>query len=53
MALSNVSDLGRDILRIARFDQLWPIYPTLDEALAAVAVQGRSMGPEASDPPAG
>jgi anti-anti-sigma factor len=37
MALSNVSDLGRDILRIARFDQLWAIYPTLDEALAAVA----------------
>jgi len=38
MALSNVSDLGHDILRIARFDQLWPTYPSRDEALAAVAV---------------
>jgi len=36
MALCNVSDLGRDILRIARFDLLWPVYPSRQEAVDAV-----------------
>jgi anti-anti-sigma factor len=36
VALCNVSDLGRDILRIARFDLLWPVYASRQEALDAV-----------------
>jgi len=36
MALCNVSDLGRDILRIARFDLLWPVYASRQEAVDAV-----------------
>ena len=40
MALCNVSDLGRDILRIARFDLLWPVYPSRQAAVDAVRPHG-------------
>ena len=36
MALCNVSDYEREILAVAKFDSLWPIYPSVEEALAAV-----------------
>jgi anti-anti-sigma factor len=37
MALCNVSELGREILHIAKFDLIWPIYESQREALEAVA----------------
>ncbi|MGA2031970.1 MAG: STAS domain-containing protein [Thermoguttaceae bacterium] len=36
MALCGLSDIGREIVRAARFDTLWPIYATRDEAMKAV-----------------
>jgi anti-anti-sigma factor len=36
-ALCNLSENGREMLRIARFDTLWPIYGSRAEALQAVA----------------
>lgn len=35
LALCNVSPEGREILEIARFDTLWPIFSTQREALEA------------------
>lgn len=37
MVLCNVSDVGREILRVARFDTLWPIVESPDEAAQAAA----------------
>jgi anti-anti-sigma factor len=39
MALCNLSGLGSEIIHAAKFDTLWEIYPTRDEALKAL---GRS-----------
>ncbi len=36
MALCNVSPVGKEILEIARFDQLWPVLESRDEAVRAV-----------------
>ncbi len=36
LALCNVSDVGRDILEVSRFNTLWPILDSRDEALKAV-----------------
>lgn len=36
MALCNVSPVGREILEIARFDQLWPVCESREAAIAAV-----------------
>jgi anti-anti-sigma factor len=36
LAFCNVSDHLREILRVVRFEELWPIYPTRAEALRAV-----------------
>ena len=36
MALCNVSDTGREILGVTRFDTLWPICSSREEALKAV-----------------
>lgn len=36
MALCNVSDIGREIFSISRFDTVWPICNTRDAAIAAV-----------------
>ena len=35
MALCNVSDIGREVLHVTRFDTLWTIYESRDEALAS------------------
>ena len=37
MAVCNVSDTGREILRVTRFDTLWPICSSQQEALEAVS----------------
>ena len=36
LALCNLSDVGREIVGISHFDQLWPIYRSRDEALHAI-----------------
>lgn len=36
MFLCNVSDVGREILRVARFDSLWPVFASRDEALKRI-----------------
>ena len=36
MFLCNVSDVGREILRVARFDVLWPIFDSRSEALESI-----------------
>ena len=36
MVLCNVSDTGREILQLARFDTIWTIYETRAEAIKAV-----------------
>ncbi len=35
MVLCGLSDVGREIITLARFDTLWPLYGTLAEALAS------------------
>ncbi len=37
LVVCNVSRVGREILRIAKFDLIWPIYETRSEALAALS----------------
>lgn len=37
MAVCNVSEVGREVLEISRFDTLWPIFTSREEALDAVA----------------
>ena len=36
LALCNVSKIGREILETAKFDSMWPIVETREEAIAAV-----------------
>ena len=36
-ALCNVSDVQREVLQVARFDTMWPICDSRQEALGAVA----------------
>lgn len=36
MVLCNAGPVVREVLRVARFDTLWKLYDTRDEALAAV-----------------
>ena len=36
MAICQLSGVCREILKITRFDTLWPIYPTRSDALAAL-----------------
>lgn len=36
MSLCCVSEIGREILHVARFDTLWPVCATREEALASV-----------------
>jgi anti-anti-sigma factor len=36
MAICNVSDMGREILHVTKFDTLWPICPSQREALGVV-----------------
>lgn len=37
LAVCNVSGVGREVLRISRFDTLWEVYDTRPEAMTAVA----------------
>lgn len=37
MVLCNVSDVGRDILHLAKFDTLWPIFESRSKALESLA----------------
>jgi len=37
MVVCNVSDVEREVLQVSRFDTLWPVYDSREEALAAVA----------------
>ena len=36
MALCNLSEVGNEVLRVTRFDMLWPVRDTRQEALEAV-----------------
>jgi anti-anti-sigma factor len=36
MAVCNVSETGKEILQVARFDTLWPICDSLEEAMEKV-----------------
>jgi anti-anti-sigma factor len=36
MALCNVSDVEREVLEVSKFDTLWPVYATREQALAAI-----------------
>jgi anti-anti-sigma factor len=36
MAVCNISDIGREVLQVGRFDTLWDIYISREEALLAV-----------------
>ncbi len=40
LALCNVSPVVRDVLAATRMDTIWPVFPTRDEALAAVHQAG-------------
>ena len=37
LILSGLSEVSREIVEISHFDRLWPVFPSRDEALAAVA----------------
>lgn len=39
MAVCGICELGREVIHVAKFDLLWPIYDTREEALAAVGDQ--------------
>jgi anti-anti-sigma factor len=40
LAVCNCSPIGREVLMAARFDKLWSIFPTRDEALASLTPEG-------------
>lgn len=44
LALCRVSDTGMEVVKIARFDELWPIFPTREAALDAAREQGFEGG---------
>jgi hypothetical protein len=33
LVMCNASEVGREILQVAKFDQMWPLLATRDEAL--------------------
>jgi anti-sigma B factor antagonist len=37
LVLCNVSEVGREVLRVSNFDQIWPVYASREEALKALA----------------
>ncbi len=37
LVICNVSRVGREILQVAKFDLIWPIYESRSEALAALS----------------
>ena len=36
LLLCNASEVGREVLQVAKFDQLWPLFVTRDEALQSL-----------------
>ena len=40
LAVCGLSDVGRDVLHVTRFDTLWKVFTTRDEALQALGVDG-------------
>jgi len=36
LAICNLSGVGREVVHVARFDTLWEIYPTREEALRSL-----------------
>lgn len=36
MVLCGISDFVEDLLRVTRLESIWPVYPSRDEALAAI-----------------
>lgn len=36
LASCNVSVVGREVLQVVRFDAMWPVYNTCEDALAAI-----------------
>lgn len=41
MAICNTADSAREILQLSKFDTIWPIYDSRQEALDAVEREGR------------
>jgi anti-anti-sigma factor len=39
LALCNVSEVGREILHVARLDTLWPVFSSLENAVSVIAEQ--------------
>lgn len=39
LLVCNVSPVGREVLRVSRFDTLWEIHATRDEAVAALGAE--------------
>lgn len=37
LVLCNLSTVGQEVLRVSKFDQIWPVYPSRQEALRALA----------------
>lgn len=51
MAICNVSPLGREVLEVSHLNRLWPICPSRQEALAAVAARADDSPSENKDSP--
>lgn len=41
MALCNVSPVAREVLQISKFDQIWPIFDTRQQALDTLRLQAQ------------
>jgi anti-sigma B factor antagonist/stage II sporulation protein AA (anti-sigma F factor antagonist) len=39
LVVCNVNDVGREVLHVSRFDELWRIYPTREKAKEALFVE--------------
>jgi len=50
MVLCNLSDHGKQVLKISKLDQFWPVYPSREEAIVAVERWMRALGEEYETP---
>jgi anti-sigma B factor antagonist len=50
MALCNVSPVGQEILRKAKLNVLWPVFPSREEAVQALRTAGDPASPRVSEP---
>jgi anti-anti-sigma factor len=48
VALCRVPDVGREVLRVARFDELWSVFPTREDARNALLAQTTATQPDPS-----